>query len=235
MAPGRGARRRRSRRDRWLDLEISRRRAVARGPRSRTTATLFRQPVTTLDDHLGRGLRVEALRDLVEAFEPRGDDDDAVLDAPDLAFGPPVLRPPSLRDFYAFEGHVAHDVGAARRRGPGGVVPAADLLLQQRLGDPRAGRAGLVAGGLARARLRARGGRPDRHAGGGPAARARRGGDRRLHDLQRLVRPRPPARGDRGPARAGQGQGLRELVRTVARDAGRAGRRAPTGPATTWR
>ena len=24
----------------------------------------------------------------------------------DLVFGPPVLRPPSLRDFYAFEGHV---------------------------------------------------------------------------------------------------------------------------------
>jgi fumarylacetoacetate (FAA) hydrolase len=35
-----------------------------------------------------------------------GDDDDAVLAAADLAFGPPVLRPPSVRDFYAFEGHV---------------------------------------------------------------------------------------------------------------------------------
>ncbi len=40
---------------------------------------LFRQPVTTLDDHLGRALRVEALRDLVEGFAQRGDDDDAVL------------------------------------------------------------------------------------------------------------------------------------------------------------
>jgi fumarylacetoacetate (FAA) hydrolase len=37
---------------------------------------------------------------------PRDADDDAVLDAGDLVFGPPVLRPPSLRDFYAFEGHV---------------------------------------------------------------------------------------------------------------------------------
>ena len=30
-----------------------------------------------------------------------------MLDADELAFGPPILRPPSLRDFYAFEGHVA--------------------------------------------------------------------------------------------------------------------------------
>ena len=29
------------------------------------------------------------------------------LDEADLRFGPPVLRPTSLRDFYAFEGHVA--------------------------------------------------------------------------------------------------------------------------------
>jgi fumarylacetoacetate (FAA) hydrolase len=92
--------------DRWLDLEISRRRAVGARPALAHDATLFRQPVTTLDEHLGRGLRVEALRDLVEGFEPRGDDDDAVLRAPDVAFGPPVLRPPSIRDFYAFEGHV---------------------------------------------------------------------------------------------------------------------------------
>ena len=34
-------------------------------------SALHRQPVTTLDDHLARGLRVEALRDLVEGFEPR--------------------------------------------------------------------------------------------------------------------------------------------------------------------
>jgi len=54
-------------------------------------------------------LRVEALAELVDGFVPRGaaDDDDALLEPADLAFGPPVLRPPSLRDFYAFEGHVA--------------------------------------------------------------------------------------------------------------------------------
>jgi fumarylacetoacetate (FAA) hydrolase len=65
-------------------------------------------PITTLDAHLAAGLRIEALRDLVEAFVPRAEasDDDAVLATPDLRFGPPILEPPSLRDFYAFEGHV---------------------------------------------------------------------------------------------------------------------------------
>jgi fumarylacetoacetate (FAA) hydrolase len=67
---------------------------------------VYRQPVTTLDAHLEHGLRIAALGDLVESFEARRDDDDAVLEAGDLAFGPPILRPPSLRDFYAFEGHV---------------------------------------------------------------------------------------------------------------------------------
>ncbi len=91
---------------RWLDLEVARRRAVGARPSLGHDQALFRGPVTTLDDHLARGLRVETLRDLVDGFEPRDEDDDAVLDAADLVFGPPVLRPPSLRDFYAFEGHV---------------------------------------------------------------------------------------------------------------------------------
>jgi fumarylacetoacetate (FAA) hydrolase len=91
--------------ERWLDLEAARRRAVATDQRLLHNALLFRQPISTLDEHLARGLRVEALRDLVEGFTPR-DDDDAILAAPELAFGPPLLRPPSLRDFYAFEGHV---------------------------------------------------------------------------------------------------------------------------------
>ncbi|MGH2408274.1 MAG: fumarylacetoacetate hydrolase family protein [Candidatus Limnocylindrales bacterium] len=92
---------------RWLDLERARRRAIHDEPRREHNAALFRQPVTTLDAHLAAGLRVAALADLVEGFEARSADDEAVLDAADLHWGPPVLRPPSLRDFYAFEGHVA--------------------------------------------------------------------------------------------------------------------------------
>ena len=92
----------------WLDLEIARRRAVAADPRLAHNSALHRVPVTTLDDHLAAGYRVAELADLVDGFVPRGDgeDDDAVLSAADLRFGPPVLQPPSLRDFYAFEGHV---------------------------------------------------------------------------------------------------------------------------------
>ena len=90
----------------WIDLEPARRRAVRAKPALEHDSVVHRRPVTTLDDHLAAGLRVEALRDLVEGFERRGDDDSAILDGADLDFGPPILRPPSLRDFYAFEGHV---------------------------------------------------------------------------------------------------------------------------------
>jgi fumarylacetoacetate (FAA) hydrolase len=93
---------------RWLDLEIARRRAVAGRPGLAHDAVLYRQPVTTLDDHLARGLRVAALADMVEAFEARGgpDEDDAILEVAALRFGPPVLAPRSLRDGYGFEQHV---------------------------------------------------------------------------------------------------------------------------------
>jgi fumarylacetoacetate (FAA) hydrolase len=92
---------------RWLDLEVARRRAVRADPRLEHNAALFRQPISTLDAHLALGLRVEALGELLEGFEPGDDDDPASLDGGDLRFGPPILRPPSLRDFYAFERHVA--------------------------------------------------------------------------------------------------------------------------------
>ena len=91
---------------RWIDLEVARRRAVAARPELAHDSVLHRQPVTTLDDHLGRGLRVASLADLVDGFEPREEDDTALLVAEDLDFGLPVLAPPSVRDFYAFEGHV---------------------------------------------------------------------------------------------------------------------------------
>lgn len=105
---------------RWLDLEVARRRAVATDPRLAHNSTLHRQAITTLDDHLARGLRVEALRELLDGFRPRSVDDEATLEAGELAFGPPVLRPPSLRDFYAFEVHVR---SMWERRG--GEVPEA--------------------------------------------------------------------------------------------------------------
>lgn len=92
---------------RWLDLEVARRRAIRHDERLEHNSVLFRQPLTTLDEHLARGLRVEVIAQLVEAFEPAGEDDDALSDTANLAFGPPILRPASLRDFYAFEQHVA--------------------------------------------------------------------------------------------------------------------------------
>jgi len=85
----------------WLDLEAARRARVAADPRLAHNAALFRQPITTLDAHLAAGLRVDALGDLLEAPA------DEPLEAAELAFGPPVLEPPSFRDFYAFEQHVA--------------------------------------------------------------------------------------------------------------------------------
>jgi fumarylacetoacetate (FAA) hydrolase len=101
----------------WLDLEVARRRIAARDPGLAHNSVLFRLPVLTLDDHLARGLRVEALAELVEREAGSGGaagaaaagvdpDDDAILVARDLRFGPPILRPPAFRDFYVFEQHV---------------------------------------------------------------------------------------------------------------------------------
>jgi fumarylacetoacetate (FAA) hydrolase len=92
---------------RWLDLETARRRAIRRDPRLAHNNMLFRQPITTLDAHLARGLRVEALTELLDRFEPADPDDDAMDGETTLRFGPPIIRPASLRDFYAFERHVA--------------------------------------------------------------------------------------------------------------------------------
>jgi fumarylacetoacetate (FAA) hydrolase len=100
----------------WLDLEEERLTLLVADQRRAHNSVLFRQPVTTLDDHLARGLRVDALADLLDGADEA--DEEAVLDVVDLVFGPPILRPPSLRDFYAFEQHVAT---MWRRRG--GEVP----------------------------------------------------------------------------------------------------------------
>jgi fumarylacetoacetate (FAA) hydrolase len=85
---------------RWLDLEEARRTLVAAQPGRSHNSVLFRQPIRTLDAHLANGLRVEALMDLLEG------ETDEPMDASALAFGPPILQPPTFRDFYAFEQHV---------------------------------------------------------------------------------------------------------------------------------
>jgi fumarylacetoacetate (FAA) hydrolase len=84
----------------WLDLEAARRSLIAGDPARAHNSALFRQPLTTLDAHLAGGLRVDALADLLEA------DADEPMDVSVVQFGPPILAPPTLRDFYAFEQHV---------------------------------------------------------------------------------------------------------------------------------
>ena len=85
---------------RWLDLEEARRSLAAADPGLAHNSSLFRQPVTTLDAHIASGMRVDALADLLEA------DPEEPMDASVMDFGPPILRPPTFRDFYAFERHV---------------------------------------------------------------------------------------------------------------------------------
>ena len=73
---------------------------VAAQPGRAHNSALFRQPITTLDNVLAAGIRVDALGDLLAA-EP-----EEAHDASSLSFGPPILAPPTFRDFYAFERHV---------------------------------------------------------------------------------------------------------------------------------
>jgi fumarylacetoacetate (FAA) hydrolase len=91
---------------RWLDLEDARQGLLVEDAARAHNAALFRQPLTTLDDLLARGLRVAALAEILEGYAAAADDDEAILEASELAFGPPILRPPTFRDFYAFERHV---------------------------------------------------------------------------------------------------------------------------------
>ena len=209
---------------RWLDLEVARRRALASHAELAHNEPVFRRPISTLDDHLAAGLRVEALRAVLERFESRGepDEDEAVLDGANLALrtpGPASAVPPGLLCVRAAR---RHDVGPPWRRDPGGVVPAADLLLQQRVGNSRSRRRRLGSPRVRGARLRAGSRGAGGHARTRPDGGRGRGPDRWLHDPQRLVGTRPAARGDDRAAGAGQGQGLRDIDRAVAGDARRA-------------
>ena len=91
---------------RWLDLETARRRAIAARPTLEHDSALFRRPISTLDEALTRGVRVAAFGELLDGFEPRGEDDAAVVDVEDIDVGAPLLEPRSFRDGYGFEGHV---------------------------------------------------------------------------------------------------------------------------------
>jgi fumarylacetoacetate (FAA) hydrolase len=101
---------------RWLDLEQARRRLLAEDGELAHNEPLVRRPITTLDAHLAAGRRVATLGIVVEPFvanperlpaEASDEDaDDLALDPEALRFGPPILEPPSVRDFYAFETHV---------------------------------------------------------------------------------------------------------------------------------
>ena len=196
---------------RWVDLEVARRRAIGRRP----GAGARRRPLSPAADDARRpvstgGLRVEALRELVEGFEPRERTTTRPSSTRRISrSGRPSFDRRRVRDFYAFEGHVRtmwerrggeipetwyrlpvfYFSNVSELRGPDDPVwcPAASQELDYELEV-----AALIDTPAHR-----------------PRARARRGGDRRLHDLRRLVGPRPPARGDGRPPRAGQGQGLR--------------------------
>ena len=108
----------------WLDLEVARRRAVAANGSLAHNAALYRSPLTTLDDHLARGLRVESLRELLEGFEAREDDDPAVLPGRRTrlraAGAAAAVHPGLLR----LRGARPGDVGAPQRAGPGALVHA---------------------------------------------------------------------------------------------------------------
>ena len=214
---------------RWLDLEVARRALVARDPARAHNSALFRQPITTLDAHL---VARPARRRPGRPAGGRGRRADGRIGPGLRAAGPGAADVPRLLRLRAAR---RHDVEATRHGDPRGVVPPADLLLQQHVGDARPRRPGVGATGERRAGLRAGGRRADRHAGARRGRRARHRCDRWLHDPQRLERSRPAARGDDRPARPGEGQGLRVLDRSVARHAGRACRRASAERATTWR
>ncbi len=142
----------------------------------------------------------------------------------DVTLGAPIPRPPSMRDGYAFRQHVET---ARKNRGlemipefdqfpvfyftnHQAVIGPGDLHVQKP--PPR------------RARLRARGRDRRREARRAMSPRGdRRREHLRLHDHERLLRPRAADGGDEAVARAGEGEGLRDRARALARDARRAG------------
>ena len=167
--------------------------------------------------------------------EARVGDRPAILPLDAVRLLPPVPRPPSFRDFYAFEQHVK----TARAARGLDMVPAWYEIPVFYFSNP----AVMLGDGaeltpppdtaeldfeLEVAAIVGRGGRdldPE----------DRRGGRRRILRAERLVGPRPAAPGDGRRAGPGQGQGLRHRPGPVADDAGRARRPRARARATIWR
>ena len=127
----------------------------------------------------------------------------------DVVLRAPVLRPPAVRDFYAFEQHVK----TARALRGQEVAPEWYELPVFYFSNPSA-----IFG-------------PDQEIPYPEETQeldyelevardhGRRRADRRLHGDERLVGARPAAAGDEGRARAGEGQGLRHVARAGRRHA----------------
>ena len=135
----------------------------------------------------------------------------------DVDLRPPVLHPPSVRDFMAFEEHVAN---ARRLRGAEVPkewyeIPVFYFSNPQRSTAPD--EAVPYPEGTAELDYELE----------CAAVIGAEGTDRRLHRAERLVGPRPAAAGDARRARAREGQGLRDVARADPRHARRVRRQRP--------
>ena len=203
---------------RWVDLEVGPTSAVAPTPSSPITSRCSggpsRRSTTTSPPACGStrcgrswsSSKRDASRTRTTPSMPRS------------RLRPARPPPPSLRDFYAFERHVGTmwSRRAARSRRPGTGCRSSTSATCRRSADPatRSGRRAARRSSTTSSRWR----RSSTHRHG-PRRGARRGGHRRLLDPQRLVGTdlqREETTVRLGP---GQGQGLRDVDRTVAGDA----------------
>ncbi len=129
----------------------------------------------------------------------------------DVDLRPPVLHPPAVRDFMAFEEHVA-----TARRQRGSEVPKEWYEIPVfYFSNPTA------IFGPEDAVPYPEGTQELDYELECAAVIGANGDDRRLHRPERLVGARPAAPGDARRARAGEGKGLRHVARPRARDSGR--------------
>ena len=136
----------------------------------------------------------------------------------------PLPRPVSVRDGYAFRQHVE----TARRNRGLAMIPEFDefpvFYFTNALAVIGPGRAARRPAPPREARLRAGVLRRHREDGHEPDARGGRRRHPRLRRHERPLGPRPPDGGDEAEPRPGQGEGLRDRDRPLARHEGRARR-----------